>query len=109
VTVVDPRWVAPVPTELVGLARSHRLVVTVEDNGRTGGVGSRVSQVLRDADVDVPSRDIGLAPRFLEHGSRAEVLADAGLTAQEVARQVVEAISRLEPQPDTTARAHKDA
>jgi 1-deoxy-D-xylulose-5-phosphate synthase len=109
VTVVDPRWVAPVPTELVELAQGHRLVVTVEDNGRTGGVGSRVSQVLRDADVDVPSRDIGIAARFLDHGSRAEVLADAGLTAQEVARQVVEAISRLEPQPDTTARAPKEA
>jgi 1-deoxy-D-xylulose-5-phosphate synthase len=109
VTVVDPRWVAPVPAELVDLARRHRLVVTVEDNGRTGGVGARVSQVLRDADVDVPSRDIGIAPRFLQHGSRAEVLADAGLTAQEVARQVVETVSRLEPQPDTTARAPKEA
>jgi 1-deoxy-D-xylulose-5-phosphate synthase len=109
VTVVDPRWVAPVPTELVDLARRHRLVVTVEDNGRTGGVGARVSQVLRDADVDVPARDIGLAARFFEHGSRAEVLADAGLTAQEVARQVVETVSRLEPQPDTTARAPREA
>ena len=108
-TVVDPRWVAPVPHELVDLARAHRLVVTVEDNGRTGGVGARVSQALRDADVDVPARDLGIAPRFLDHGSRAEVLAEVGLTAQEVARKVVELVSRLEPQPDTTARSTKDA
>jgi len=108
-TVIDPRWVAPVPLELVDLARSHRLVVTVEDNGRVGGVGARVSQSLRDADVDVPARDIGIAPRFLEHGSRAEVLADVGLTAQDVARRVVETVSRLEPQPDTSSRATKDA
>jgi 1-deoxy-D-xylulose-5-phosphate synthase len=108
-TVVDPRWVAPLPLEVVDLARSHRLVVTVEDNGRVGGVGTRVSQALRDADVDVPARDIGIAQRFLDHGSRAEVLADVGLTAQEVARRVVEAVSRLEPQPDTDSRARKDA
>jgi 1-deoxy-D-xylulose-5-phosphate synthase len=108
-TVVDPRWVTPVPLEVVDLARSHRLVVTVEDNGRTGGVGARVSQALRDADIDVPARDLGIAPRFLDHGSRAEVLAEVGLTAQEVARRVVEAVSRLEPQPDTPARSTKDA
>jgi 1-deoxy-D-xylulose-5-phosphate synthase len=108
-TVVDPRWVAPVPSDLIELARTHRLVVTVEDNGRTGGVGARVSQALRDADVDVPARDLGIAPRFFEHGSRAEVLAEAGLTAQEVAREVVEALSRLEPQPDTAERTPKDA
>ena len=108
-TVVDPRWITPVPQELVDLARSHRLVVTVEDNSRTGGVGARISQALRDADVDVPARDLGIAPRFLDHGSRAEVLAEVGLTAQEVARRIVESVSRLEPQPDTTARTTKDA
>jgi 1-deoxy-D-xylulose-5-phosphate synthase len=100
VTVVDPRWVTPVPAELVGLAAAHRLVVTVEDNGRVGGVGTTVSQALRDADVDVPARDLGIAQRFLDHGSRAEVLAEVGLTGQEVARRVIELVARLEPQPD---------
>ena len=50
-TVVDPRWVRPVPVELVGLAAGHRLVVTVEDGVRTGGVGDAVAKALRDADV----------------------------------------------------------
>jgi 1-deoxy-D-xylulose-5-phosphate synthase len=103
VTVVDPRWVAPVPGELVELARGCRLVVTVEDNGRTGGVGSALSQALRDADVDVPARDIGIPQRFLDHGSRAQLQAEVGLTAQEVARRVVEAVARLDgalAQPD---------
>jgi 1-deoxy-D-xylulose-5-phosphate synthase len=103
VTVVDPRWVAPVPAELVELARGYRLVVTVEDNGRTGGVGSALSQALRDADVDVPARDIGIPQRFLDHGSRAQLQAEVGLTAQEVARRVVEAVARLDgalAQPD---------
>ena len=104
VTVVDPRWVTPVPPELVELARGYRLVVTVEDNGRTGGVGSVVSQALRDADIDVPTREIGIPRRFLDHGTRAQVHAEIGLTAQEVARRIVEAIARLEPAMDSAER-----
>ena len=104
VTVVDPRWVTPVAPELVELARGYRLVVTVEDNGRTGGVGSVVSQALRDADIDVPTRDIGIPRTFLDHGTRAQVHAEIGLTAQEVARRIVEAIARLEPAMDSAER-----
>ena len=100
VTVVDPRWVAPVPAELVALAASYDLVVTVEDGGRVGGVGAAVSQALRDAGVDVPCRDVGVPPRFLAHGSIAQVKADIGLTAQEIARTVVETVARSAPALD---------
>ena len=96
VTVVDPRWVTPVAPELVELARSYRLVITVEDNGRRGGVGALVSQALRDADVDVPARDIGIPQRFLAHASRVQTLAEIGLTAQDVARKVVETMARID-------------
>jgi 1-deoxy-D-xylulose-5-phosphate synthase len=75
-------------------------------------VGATLSQALRDADVDVPARDLGIPQRFLEQGSRAEVLADIGLTAQEVARKVVEAVARLEDGlEDTHAQSadHTDA
>lgn len=100
VTVVDPRWVVPVPSELVDLAAAHRLVVTVEDCGRHGGFGSALAAALRDADCDVPLRDLGVPQRFLAHGSRDEVLAGVGLTAQDVARKVTEwAANRIgEPQ-----------
>jgi 1-deoxy-D-xylulose-5-phosphate synthase len=94
VTLVDPRWVTPVPPELIELARDYRLVFTVEDNGRVGGVGALLSQALRDADIDVPARDIGIPQRFLDHASRAQTLADVGLTAQEVARRLVETVAR---------------
>ncbi|GAA5138495.1 1-deoxy-D-xylulose-5-phosphate synthase [Pseudonocardia adelaidensis] len=90
VTVVDPRWVLPVPGALVGLARAHRLVVTVSDCGRHGGFGSALAAALRDAECDVPLRDLALPQRFLDHGSRADVLHAAGLTAQDVARRVTE-------------------
>ncbi|SEL11654.1 1-deoxy-D-xylulose-5-phosphate synthase [Blastococcus sp. DSM 46786] len=95
VTVVDPRWVLPVSPELVELAAGHRLVVTVEDGGRAGGVGTTLSQALQDRDVDVPVRTLGLPQRFFEHGSRGQVLADAGLTEQDVARRIAEWTARL--------------
>ncbi|PZS26371.1 MAG: 1-deoxy-D-xylulose-5-phosphate synthase [Pseudonocardiales bacterium] len=88
VTVVDPRWVLPVPEVLVRMAARHRLVVSVEDGGRHGGFGWSLAAALRDADVDVPFRDLGIPQRFLAHGLRDEVLADLGLTAQDVARAV---------------------
>jgi 1-deoxy-D-xylulose-5-phosphate synthase len=95
-TVVDPRWVKPVDPELPALAARHRLVVTVEDNGRVGGVGAAVAQALRDAEVDVPLRDFGIPPRFLEHGSRGDVLAAVGLTAPDIARQVTGVVSTID-------------
>ncbi len=90
VTVVDPRWVLPVPAELVDLAAGHRLVVTVEDGGRAGGLGTTLTQAMQDRGIDVPVRALGLPQAFLEHGSRGQVLADAGLTEQDVARRIAE-------------------
>ncbi len=98
--VVDPRYVMPVPDELVELARRARLVITLEDNGRQGGAGSTLASALRAAEVDTPLRDIGLPREFLAHGKRAQVMSDAGLSAQAIARRVTEAVSRLEPTLD---------
>ncbi|MEU9981652.1 1-deoxy-D-xylulose-5-phosphate synthase [Streptomyces sp. NPDC050856] len=95
-TVVDPRWVKPVDEAMAPLADRHRVVVTVEDNGRVGGVGCAVAQALRDAGVDVPLRDFGIPPRFLDHASRKEVMAEIGLTAPDIARQVTGLVSKLD-------------
>jgi 1-deoxy-D-xylulose-5-phosphate synthase len=88
VTVVDPRWVLPVPEVLVRMAARHRLVISLEDGGRHGGFGWALAAALRDAGLDVPFRDLGIPQRFLSHATREEVLADLGLTAQGVARAV---------------------
>jgi 1-deoxy-D-xylulose-5-phosphate synthase len=95
VTVVDPRWVKPLDEALAAAAAAHRLVVTVEDNGTAGGFGDAVARYLRDADIATPVRTFGLPQRFLEHGERAEVLAEVGLTPQQLARSVTEAVARL--------------
>ncbi|MEI5097964.1 1-deoxy-D-xylulose-5-phosphate synthase [Streptomyces sp. PmtG] len=95
-TVVDPRWVKPVDEAMAPLAEQHRVVVTVEDNSRAGGVGSAIAQALRDAGVDVPLRDFGIPPRFLDHASRKEVMTEIGLTAPDVARQVTGLVAKLD-------------
>ncbi|MBD8609274.1 1-deoxy-D-xylulose-5-phosphate synthase [Frigoribacterium sp. CFBP 13729] len=88
-TVVDPRWVVPVPRSVIELAAEHRLVVTIEDGVRVGGIGTRVRQDLREAGVDTALTELGLPDEFLQHGSRAEILEEAGLTPQHIARDVV--------------------
>jgi 1-deoxy-D-xylulose-5-phosphate synthase len=87
-TVVDPRWVKPVDEQLAPLAAAHRLVAVVEDNSRSGGIGSAVGQALRDAGVDVPLRTFGIPEQFLAHAKRGEVLADIGLTPVEIAGRI---------------------
>jgi 1-deoxy-D-xylulose-5-phosphate synthase len=94
VTVVDPRWTKPLDEALVGAARRHRLVVTVEDNGRVGGFGDAVARLLRDHDTDVPVTTFGLPQEFLSHGTREEVLEEAGLTSQQLALRITEAVAR---------------
>ncbi|MEN3534149.1 1-deoxy-D-xylulose-5-phosphate synthase [Microbispora sp. ZYX-F-249] len=96
-TVVDPRWVKPLDRALVLAAAAHKLVVVVEDNGRVGGVGDAVARLLRDADVDVPVRTYGIPQRFLDHAKRAKILSEIGLTGQDLARQITEAVARRSP------------
>ncbi len=93
VTVVDPRWVKPVDPAIVELAREHRLVVTIEDNGRIGGCGAVLLQALNDAGVTTPVRLHGIPQEFLGHAKRAAILERIGLTAQAIALGVVEEIS----------------
>jgi 1-deoxy-D-xylulose-5-phosphate synthase len=63
-------------------------VVSVEDGVRVGGIGAAIAQALRDSGIEVPVRDFGVPAAFWEHASRHRVLAAAGLTASDVAREV---------------------
>ncbi|WP_029900148.1 1-deoxy-D-xylulose-5-phosphate synthase N-terminal domain-containing protein, partial [Nocardia brasiliensis] len=88
VTVIDPRWVLPISDTLVKLAENYRLVVTLEDGGLHGGIGSTVSARLRNSGLDIPTRDLGVPQQFLDHASRGEVHAELGLTAPDIARRI---------------------
>ena len=110
-TVVDPRWVVPVQPSIVGLAASHRLVITIEDGIRVGGIGTRVRQVLREANVDTAVDELGLPDEFIDHATREQILEDAGLTPAKIAHDIVSQVlgtripvaRRPEPQTDWLA------
>ncbi|WP_022880875.1 1-deoxy-D-xylulose-5-phosphate synthase [Gryllotalpicola ginsengisoli] len=91
-TVVDPRWVVPIPRSIVALSAEHRIVITIEDGIRVGGIGTRLRQDLRAAGIDTAVDELGLPDDFLAHGTRDEILAQAGLTPQRIARDVVEQV-----------------
>jgi 1-deoxy-D-xylulose-5-phosphate synthase len=93
VLVVDPRWVKPLTRDLVDLARRARIVVVVEDGMRAGGVGSAVRDLLGASGADTPVRTFGVPERFLDHGKRADVLAECGLTPQDISRSIIEDIA----------------
>ncbi|WP_136055367.1 1-deoxy-D-xylulose-5-phosphate synthase [Microbacterium sp. K24] len=88
-TVIDPRWAIPVQPSVVSLAARHRLVITLEDGIRVGGIGTRVRQVLREAGIDTAVDELGLPDEFIDHATRDEILADAGLTASKIAQDIV--------------------
>jgi 1-deoxy-D-xylulose-5-phosphate synthase len=88
-TVIDPRWVIPVAKSVVEMAAKHRLVVTIEDGIRVGGIGTRIRQAMRAAQVDTALNEIGLPDEFLEHATREEILERVGLSPQAIARDIV--------------------
>ncbi|RIX28072.1 1-deoxy-D-xylulose-5-phosphate synthase [Amnibacterium setariae] len=89
VTVVDPRWAVPIAPSLIDLAAKHRLVVTIEDGVRVGGVGTRLRQDMRAAGVDTALNEVGLPDAFLPHAERGEILAESGLSAPAIAADIV--------------------
>jgi 1-deoxy-D-xylulose-5-phosphate synthase len=89
--VADLRWVKPLDEGLIArLAAQHELLVSVEDNSLCGGAGSAVGEVLNGRGLRVSLLSLGLPDRFLEHGSRSEILAQCGLDAGGIERAVRE-------------------
>lgn len=95
VTVIDPRWVKPLPESLVRMAERYKSVVVLEDGIRHAGIGSSISEMFRDAGVLIPLHSIGVPLEFIEHSKRGEIMSDIGITAQNISRSVVEWSSTL--------------
>ncbi|AYY13810.1 1-deoxy-D-xylulose-5-phosphate synthase [Actinobacteria bacterium YIM 96077] len=94
VTVVDPRWIAPVSPDLVSLARDHRLVLAVEDTTATGALGARLGQALTASGSSTRAATFALPPRFLPHASRNQILQAHGLDAAGIATTVLKRLGR---------------
>ena len=89
VTVIDPRWVKPLPNSLVTMAQRYKSVVVIEDGIKHGGIASTISEMFREEGLNVPIHSIGVPLRFIEHSKRSEILSDLGITAQNITRELV--------------------
>jgi 1-deoxy-D-xylulose-5-phosphate synthase len=89
VTVIDPRWVKPLPTALVTMAQRYKSVVVLEDGIKHGGIASTISELFRDSQLNVPVHSIGVPLTFLEHAKRNQILEDLGITVQNITRSLV--------------------
>lgn len=92
-TVIDPRWVMPVPASVVESARDHRIVVCLEDGVRAGGVGARIRQEMRSAGVDTALNEVGLPAEFIMHASRSEIFEEVGLTSDKISNDLLAQLS----------------
>ena len=90
VTVIDPRWVKPLPKSLITMADRYKSVVVVEDGIAHGGIASALSEMFRSAGLETPIHSIGVPLTFIEHSKRSEILSDLGITSQNIAREIVE-------------------
>jgi 1-deoxy-D-xylulose-5-phosphate synthase len=84
-TVADMRWVKPLDAELISeLAKTHTLLITVEENVIAGGAGSAVAEFLTEQGLDIEIRHVAIDDRFIDHASQGETRADAGLSCDDI-------------------------
>ena len=95
--VVNMRFIKPLDTELLGeMARTKKLLITAEENVLAGGFGSAVAEYLADHGIEVPLLRFGIPDRFIEQGTRRELLSLIGLQPDEMAERIRERLSQLD-------------
>jgi 1-deoxy-D-xylulose-5-phosphate synthase len=95
-SVADMRFVKPLDVDMLReLARSHRLLVTLEENAVAGGAGAGVAETLTTLGIATPMLHLGLPDTFIEHGDPSRMLADCGLDAAGIEHTVRQRITLL--------------
>lgn len=95
--VVNMRFIKPLDTELLGeMARTKKLLITAEENVLAGGFGSAVAEYLADHGIEVPLLRFGIPDRFIEQGTRRELLSLCGLQPDEMAERIRERLSHMD-------------
>ena len=85
-TVVDPRWVKPLSTQLIEFASQFKKVVVIEDGIKHGGIASTLNESLNQKGLEAES--IGIPLEFIEHAKRDQILEELGITAQTIAARL---------------------
>ncbi len=92
-TVINPKFISGVDKELLdAVARSHKLVVTLEDGIREGGYGQMIASYLGDREIAV--KNYGLEKKFYDNYRAADVLSELGITAEAITKDVMEQLQK---------------
>ncbi|MGD8526693.1 MAG: 1-deoxy-D-xylulose-5-phosphate synthase [Thioalkalispiraceae bacterium] len=84
-SVINMRFIKPLDEQaILQAAQTHDIIVTLEDNAVMGGAGSAVNECLAHHQQLTPVLNLGLPDKFLEHGTRNEILHDAGLSTSDI-------------------------
>ncbi len=104
-TVVNMRFAKPLDDAMVlEMAASHDVIVTVDENAVQGGAGSAINECLAANDVRTSVLNLGLPDRFIEHGSRGDMLKDAGLDSEGILRAIEEFMNKMESESKPAGR-----
>lgn len=110
VTVIDPRWVRPLPiATLARMSDRYSRIVVIEDGIKNGGISSALSDAFRELEIAIPIHSIGIPVEFFEHSKRNQILEDLGITVQSVARQLVSWFSSGAKQEGTQLHVDESA
>ncbi|NCV34366.1 MAG: 1-deoxy-D-xylulose-5-phosphate synthase [Actinobacteria bacterium] len=110
VTVIDPRWVRPLPiSTLARMSDRYSRIVVIEDGIKNGGISSALSDAFRELGIAIPIHSIGIPVDFFEHAKRNQILEDLGITVQSVARQLVSWFSSGAKQEGTQLHVDESA
>ena len=90
-TLVNARFVKPVDTEVLDmLSADHKLLVTMEENVRSGGYGEKVMDYVVEQELPVKLLNISLPDEYVEHGNVALLYEEVGIDAQTVTKRIIE-------------------
>ncbi|MCI6689928.1 MAG: 1-deoxy-D-xylulose-5-phosphate synthase [Clostridiaceae bacterium] len=90
-TLVNARFVKPIDTEVLDmLSADHKLLVTMEENVRSGGYGEKVMDYVVEQELPVKLLNISLPDEYVEHGNVALLYEEVGIDAQTVTKRIIE-------------------
>ena len=90
-TLVNARFVKPIDTDVVKtLAKDHRLIVTLEENVRSGGYGEKVRDYVQEQEIPAHVLTIALPDEYVEHGNVTLLYEEVGIDAESVTKRIIE-------------------
>ncbi|MCX9156761.1 1-deoxy-D-xylulose-5-phosphate synthase [Niveibacterium sp. 24ML] len=97
-SVVNMRFIKPMDLDMLSnIAKSHELIVTLEENSVIGGAGSEVARALENLGVAIPMLRLGLPDQFIDHGEQSQLHKEIGLTAEQIYERISARLASIEP------------